>query len=136
MAILEDVFVVGALTWFVGALSMTVLNYGRVTPLQSLLLGLGGEVVHLPMSKPTDEQRIGEMKASKDLLCKLTGCDFGFDLALWHHNLLASEKHKEQYTFPYAWKAVQRRILELLGDPTRLRLAQLLQAESDQQLAK
>jgi hypothetical protein len=105
---------------------MTVPHYGRVTPIQSLVLGLGGEIIHVLVNQAPDEQRISKMKSSRELLCRLTGHDFGYDLAAWHHFLINSEAHSEQYTFPYAWKAVQRKILELIADPNRLRLVQLL----------
>ena len=39
---------------------------------------------------------------------------------------LNDAKLSEEYTFHYAWKAVRRRIDELLHDPDRLRLERLL----------
>lgn len=111
---------------------MSVPKYGRITPIQGSMLGLGGEVLDLPFQEPTDEQRLAEMKASKDDLCQMTGRDFGFNLAAWHHYLMNSEKHAEQYTFPYAWKAVEPKILELIQDPNRLRLVQLLETKTKQ----
>jgi hypothetical protein len=89
---------------------MSVPVYGRITPIQGLMLGLGGEVVHLIGIQPSDEQRVAQMKDSRQLLMKLTGADFGYDLVAWHQFLLTSEKFSEQYTFSYAWDAVEPKI--------------------------
>lgn len=91
------------------------------------MLGLGGEVDNL--TAVTDEQRIAEMKTARALLRKLTGCDYGYDLAAWHDFFIHNEVHRESYTFPYAWDAVQPKILELIKDLKRLRLAQALGLE-------
>ena len=106
---------------------MTVPIYGRVTPIQALMLGLGGEVIHL-LSTPLDDQRFVEMKESRRLLEKLTGADFGYDLAQWHEFLLNGAKFRKQYTFSFAWHAVGPKIRELLQSADRSRLVQLLES--------
>ncbi len=111
---------------------MTVPKYGRVTPLQADMLGLGGEVAHWPMGQTTDDQRTSQMIASRENLRALTGRDFGYDLAAWHDYLMNSEEHAEEYTFPYAWAAVQRKILDLFQDPNRIRLVGMLEASGEQ----
>jgi len=108
---------------------MTIRGYGRVTPLQMDMLRLGGEILSPGGSetKPaSDDQRLSVMKQARQALTQRTGRDFGFDLAAWHHFLLTDAKLSEQYTFDYAWKAVKRRIDELLDDPDRLRLERVL----------
>lgn len=91
------------------------------------MLGLGGLITDRMVKEVTDDKRIGEMKASRDDLCKLTGQDFGYDLAAWHHFLIKSEAHSVQYTHPYAWYKVRPKILELIKDRTRLRLVRELE---------
>jgi hypothetical protein len=108
---------------------MTIRHYGRVTPLQMDMLGLGGEILSAGGSQAapaSDQARLNVMKQARQALTKRTGRDFGFDLAAWHHFLLNDAKLSEEYTFHYAWKAVKRRIDELLDDPDRLRLERLL----------
>lgn len=105
---------------------MSVAKYGRITPIQGEMLGLGGEIVDRPFESPSDEDKLAEMRASRAELSETTGQDFGYDLAAWHHFLLSSSDHSKEYTFPYAWKAVRAKILELIEDPNRLRLVRAL----------
>lgn len=106
---------------------MTIRGYGRLTPLQMDMLGLGGEILSSGESEPaSDDERLSVMKEARQTLTKQTGRDFGFDLAAWHRFLLNDAKFSEEYTFVYAWKAVKRRIDELLDDPDRRRLERLL----------
>lgn len=108
---------------------MSIRSYGRVTPLQMDVLRLGGEILlsgGIAAAAPNDQDRLGAMKQARQMLTQRTGRDFGFDLAAWHEFLLNDAKLSEEYTFDYAWKAVKRRIDELLSDPDRLRLVRLL----------
>lgn len=106
---------------------MTIRGYGRLTPLQMDMLGLGGEILSPGGSAPaSDDARLAAMKEARDALARQTGRDFGFDLAAWHQFLLNDDKQSEEYTFTYAWKAVKKRIEELLDDPDRRRLERLL----------
>ena len=108
---------------------MSIRSYGRVTPLQMDMLGLGGEILlsgGIASKSASDEQRLDVMKQARQTLVQRSGRDFGFDLAAWHQFLLDDAKLAEQYTFDYAWKAVKQRIDELLNDPDRLRLVRLL----------
>lgn len=109
---------------------MTIRGYGRVTPLQMDMLGLGGEVLLRGNEPASDDERLSAMKQARQTLMKQTGRDFGFDLAAWHQFLLNDAKLSEEYTFVYAWKAVKRRIDELLEDPDRRRLERLLNAQA------
>lgn len=111
---------------------MSVPKYGRITPIQGDMLGLAGEILHLPDFKASDGQRISEMKESLDSLRETTDCDFGFDLARWDEYLQKSE-HRKEYMFPYAWKAVRPKIQELIKDPTRLRLVHMIDADKKSQ---
>ena len=99
---------------------MTVPKFGRITPLQGCMLALGGEVVHT-LDDATHDERIQAMLKARSNLKLLTGQDFGYDIQKWHDYLLSSS-HREQYTFPYAWKSVHRKVLELFDDPRRLSL--------------
>ena len=108
---------------------MSIRTYGRVTPLQMDMLGLGGEILlsgGIASQRASDEQRLDVMKDARQMLMQRSGRDFGFDLAAWHQFLLNDAKLSEEYTFDYAWKAVKPRIDELINDPDRLRLARLL----------
>ena len=107
---------------------MTVRGYGRATPLQIDMLNLGGEIVSQgPAPPPTDRDRLNVMSEARQMLTRQTGRDFGYDLAAWHNFLLNDNKLSQEYTFDYAWKAVKRRIDELLDDPDRRRLVGLLE---------
>jgi hypothetical protein len=107
---------------------MTVPRYGRATPLQMHMLGLGGEICRwYSQQPPSDEDRMREMKSSREALRETIGCDFGYDLQAWHDHLLDNKKHSEEYTFVYAWRAVRPKILELIKDPDRLRLTRLVE---------
>jgi hypothetical protein len=108
---------------------MTIRGYGRVTPLQMNMLRLGGEVLlsgGIAAGQASDQQRLDVMKQARQTLTQRSGRDFGYDLAAWHHFLLNDATLSEQYTFDYAWNAVEPRINELLNDPDRLRLVRLL----------
>ena len=104
---------------------MTVPRFGRITPLQGHVLGLAGEVLGR-LDRPTDEQRLHEMKASRDELRQATGKDFGYDLANWHTYLIQCTDQKGEYTHMYAWDRVKKRVLELIDDEDRLRLVRML----------
>jgi hypothetical protein len=96
------------------------------------VLALGGEVLlRGGTTPPADQDRLNVMKKARDQLTQRTGRDFGFDLAAWHHFLLNDDKLSDEYTFVYAWKAVKRRVDELLDDPDRLRLVRLLEERPD-----
>jgi len=108
---------------------MSIRGYGRATPLQMDMLCLGGEILSAGGSETgpaNDQERLSVMKEARQALTQQTGRDFGFNLAAWHQFLLNDAKLSEEYTFDYAWKAVKRRIDELVDDPDRLRLERLL----------
>jgi hypothetical protein len=109
-------------------LAMTVKRYGRVTPLQMDMLGLGGEICRwYSQQAPSDQDRIDEMKMSRKTLRETVGCDFGYDLEAWHNYLLNNGEHSEEYTFAYAWHAVRPKILDMIKDPERFRLIRLIE---------
>jgi hypothetical protein len=111
---------------------MTVPGYGRVTPLQSDMLGLGGEICRwYSKDPPSDEIRMKAMISSRKILRKITGEDFGYDLLAWHDYLLANQKHSEQYTFTYAWSSVKPKIEELIHDARRQYLVKLLESSKE-----
>jgi hypothetical protein len=106
---------------------MSVPKYGRVTPLQADMLALGGDVDVGLMEDPTDGQRVSAMGRALSNLRRDTGQDFGYDLEAWHHYLISSKEHSEEYTFHYAWKAVEPAILALIHDADRHRLVQQIE---------
>jgi len=96
------------------------------------MLNLGGEILSSgETAPPTDCDRLNVMEDARKVLTQQTGRDFGYDLAAWHDFLLNDDKLSQEYTFDYAWKAVKRRIDELLNDPDRLRLVRLLEERPD-----
>jgi hypothetical protein len=102
---------------------MIFTGYDERTPLQAIMLELGGDVSDRPGSGPVpDEERARRMKDARDRLRQLTGRDLGYDLAAWHHFLLSAPHHTSQYTAAPAWEAVRPRILELVLNPDRMRL--------------
>jgi hypothetical protein len=98
------------------------------------VLGLAGEILlsgGIASGSASDQDRLSAMTQARQMLTQRSGRDFGFDLAAWHQFLLNDAKLSEEYTFDYAWKAVKRRIDELLSDPDRLRLVRLLNAHPE-----
>jgi len=104
---------------------MSVPVFGRVTPLQADMLGIGGVICGVPDDLVQEQDRIKTMKKSREMLRKETGEDFGFDISAWHEFLLNSDAHREEYTFHYAWEAVCPKINELIDDQDRQRLVAL-----------
>ena len=107
--------------------------YGRITGLQTLVLGVAGRV--LQFADETDSvpesTRLKVMRMSYRALCNKTGADFGYDLAAWHEHLQSTSPHNESYMHPYAWAGVSRAIVELIDDPDRIRLADLIESEDN-----
>ena len=59
---------------------MSIRSYGRVTPLQMDMLGLGGEILlsgGIASEQASDEQRLGVMKQARQTLMQRSGRDFG-----------------------------------------------------------
>ena len=112
--------------------AMTIPNWGRITPSQGDMLMLAGHVLRCyPVPQGTvepDEDRLEAMRQGRESLRRLTGQDFGYDLARWHGYLL--ENDQWDYQHPYEWQVVQPAIERVLTDPDRLRLAKLLEADS------
>ncbi|HET6248392.1 MAG TPA: hypothetical protein VFE47_11890 [Tepidisphaeraceae bacterium] len=107
---------------------MSIPKYGRATPLQMDMLGLGGEICRwFHQRAPTDEERMSAMRASRKVLCRMTGLDRGYDLQAWHTELESDRKHSPEYMHPYAWGVVRPRILQLIADPDRFRLVELIE---------
>ena len=104
---------------------MTLPDYGRVTPVQMDMLMLAGEPLLHGVEAPSDLDRVRVMKEARESLKKFTGVDFGYDLSAWNEFLLTSPEFSKEYTFSYAWKAVKRRIEELIRDPHRARLVEM-----------
>jgi hypothetical protein len=106
---------------------MSLPEYGRVTPLQMDMLMLAGEdVLNGGTEAPSDMDRVRVMKEARESLKKLTGVDFGYDLSAWNKFLLNSPELSKEYKFRYAWKAVKRRIEEIIDDPHRVRLIEMV----------
>lgn len=109
---------------------MTVLGWGRITPVQGDMLKLAGHVLHVvirPAGADADEARLQSMREGLKRLRTRTGKDFGYDLGRWHHLLLNLEGDEFGYCHPYAWEGVRPAIEEAIPDPDRLRLVQILE---------
>ncbi len=111
---------------------MTIPNWGRITPSQDFMLMLAGHVLRRSFVPPgtvePDEVRLEAMQKGRESLRRLTGQDFGYDLARWHDLLLGSEDYG--YRHPYAWRTVRPAIERTLTDADRLRLVKLLEADA------
>ncbi len=105
--------------------------YGRVTPLQMMVLFLGGETLYEGAAPPTDEERLEVMRQGRAGLRRSTGQDFGYDLGAWHRFLLDDPEHRKEYKFRYAWAAVRPKIEELLSSEDRARLVKILESTED-----
>lgn len=108
---------------------MTIPGYGRLTPLQCLILALGGEVLHRFRQDVSDQERMDEMVSARAELVNRTGHDFGFDLASWDAWLRTHEPLRGEYMHPYGWKPMKRKVESLVSDERRLRLVQELAIE-------
>jgi len=110
---------------------MTIPNWGRITPCQGDMLMLAGHALrryHMPRGTvETDEDRLEAMRQGRQNLRRLTGQDFGYDLARWHAHLLGNDEWG--YRHPYAWRTVRPAIERALTDADRLRLVKVLEAD-------
>src|SRR5262249_34143233 len=112
--------------------TVTIPNWGRITPSQADMLMLAGHVLRpYPVPQGTvepDEDRLKAMRQGRENLCRLTGEAFGYDLARWPAHLLGNDEWGYQH--PYAGRTVRPAIERALTDPDRLRLVKLLEADS------
>jgi hypothetical protein len=95
------------------------------------MLMLAGHVLR-PFMPPTDAveldaDRLEAMRAGREQLRRMTGQDFGYDLARWHELLLGSPDWG--YSHPYAWRTVRPAIEAALVDSDRQRLVAVLEQE-------
>jgi hypothetical protein len=108
-------------------------HFGRTTPFQGYVLGIGGIVCGVPDDLVRDEDRLIHMRQCRQLLCKQTERDFGYSIAKWHEFLKNSEQFRDEYTFHYAWDAVEPEVERLIRDPERTRLVHLLECREEPQ---
>lgn len=107
---------------------MTIPGWGRLTPVQINMLKLAGRLGRRPREPGidlADEERLKAMAVGRDLLRRLTGVDFGYDLRRWHEHLIGADEYG--YRHPYAWRVVRPAIEEALEDPERLQLVRQLE---------
>jgi hypothetical protein len=94
------------------------------------MLCLAGHVLRpvfvTPDTIEPDDDRLAAMKGGREGLRRLTGQDFGYDLARWHE-FLAGNDEAWGYKHPYAWKTVNKAIEKAMDDPDRLRLVKVLE---------
>jgi hypothetical protein len=109
---------------------MTIPGFGRLTPIQATMLGLAGLKLDRRFSSqiqsaelPPDQDCIETMKRARSSLVRLTGADYGFDLAAWQDHL---EAHPELgYTHPYGYQVTKAHVRAAIADPERQRVARL-----------
>jgi len=99
-----------------------IAQFGLVTQSQLAILKLiryrlSGDEVNLSIP---DDERISNMILGRKGLGKLTGLDFGYDLAAWDQFLIARAEY--YYTFSYAFKLVQQAVHHYKSDTGRERL--------------
>jgi hypothetical protein len=95
---------------------MSIRGLGRATPAQLLMIGLIGYSVKragLPLDISEEEQSHNICRA-RCALVKLTGEDFGFDIASWHDYLTEMEEHG--YTLVYSYSNVLENVETAPGD--------------------
>lgn len=106
---------------------MTEIVFGRTTPLQSDMIGLGGVVCGVPEDLVSEDLRLECMKRSLESLRSSTGKDFGYDIAAWHEYLLTCGSLTEEYTHSDSWERIRVQVTELFDAPDRIRLVSFIQ---------
>ncbi len=111
---------------------MTIPHWGRLTPVQIYMLSLAGHVIPPPYDEPDivapDTERLRSMTEGREDLRRMTGKDFGFDLASWHDYLIEDEGDWG-YTHPYGWRQTRQAVEAAMHSPDRLRLVNLLETD-------
>ena len=105
-----------------------VVSFGKANMLQASMLLLAG---YLPVDsvgiEPVKiERRLDLMQKGLKTLVKKTGFDFGYDVAKWNAVLLADDNFAGEYTAPYAWEFVCKKIEDCSAIRDREKLMQLL----------
>lgn len=103
---------------------MTMRSFGRITPLQGVVLRLAGHGPSQEYGVRDIERKTGEAAAAAirngaAALRDLTGRDLGCSLSDWHERLSQDEAFSEEYRFPYAWRAVEAAALKEIAAPHR-----------------
>ena len=106
--------------------------HGRVTGLQSLVLGLAGVDGSNSAEASSDDELVAAMRDCRKLLMKIADVDFGYDLKTWHEFLLSHAKLHAEYTNSYAWDSVSVEIRGRFANPERVRLARIAAGEGGQ----
>ncbi len=102
--------------------SERIAKFGLVTQSQLAILKLigyrlSGDEINLSIP---DDERINNMILGRKRLGKLTGLDFGYDLAAWDQFLIARPEY--YYSFPYAFELVKQTVQHYKSDTDRQRL--------------
>lgn len=110
---------------------MTIPGFGLLTPSQMYMVELTGtplpsRLVRNPSPPPTDAERLAAMRHGRAELRRLTGRDFGYDLAAWRAFLTTSDFG---YTHPYGLEATEETVDEAIADPDHARLVALADDE-------
>ncbi len=97
---------------------MTLMSFGRATPIQMDMLALVGYEFAEGDMKPvtTQNARKRAMMSGLQDLRRATETDFGYDAATWRDFLIESGD-EFGYTHPYAFRGVDRAVRAALADP-------------------
>jgi len=101
---------------------MTIPRFGRVTPVQMIMLGLVGYRISredVTLAIPDDEQLHHIVCARKNLV-NITRADYEYELSDWHEFLVAHCDYG--YTHPYAFTGVKKAVLQANTDEKRAAL--------------
>lgn len=107
---------------------MTLMSYGRATPIQIDMLCLAGGVSQQRdiTTSACDEDRIESMRIARSQLVRRTTFDFGYDLQEWHRFLVDDVNDAFGYRHPYAWSTVKKAIERFIEDADRVRLVDII----------
>jgi hypothetical protein len=97
-------------------------RFGRTTPSQMFMLALAGidDSIGGVETELSDEEKINKMTSGRKLLNKMTGKDYGFDLAGWRNFLMNDDENDEfGYNHPYAFESVDKAIQKSLSNTSR-----------------
>ncbi len=110
-------------------------SFGKIMPLHGYMLNLAGLHVGRSRRQPEsdDLEIMKRMVGGYNSLVRTTGQDFGFDLARWQEFLTkdAPRDIQQHYRHPYGYAGTRAHVENAIHDPTRIRLAAILDQNED-----
>ena len=99
---------------------MSVYKFGRLTPVQAMMLGLIG--YKLTRNEATleipDAERLDIMRRAREQLVQLTDNDYGFAVLRWHNCLSQNDAH--EHTHPHAYASIKQALSATQKDSQRI----------------